>query len=221
MGLTSAKPAFRYRAVTRGQFSDQTDWVPFDPTHPLVDGISFGIQHTPWQDEGARVAVTVNRVNAPTAGVATNGEYSVLLVHAHGRPGSQSEVIQLSLGTSDVDGDGLPDDWELVSLGDLGDAATSDRDGDGYTTTQEYFAGTNPADAQSRLALTPPQPGSDSVRWQSVPGKNYSVLRSENVSGPYTVWHTGITATDTTTSVSDPDLALRLKSFFYRIQVDP
>ena len=47
----------------------------------------------------------------------------------------------------DVDGDGLPDDWELAVFGNLSTAgANTDSDGDGQSDLAEYIAGTSPLD---------------------------------------------------------------------------
>jgi len=70
----------------------------------------------------------------------------------YGSPGSRGN-------TRDRDGDGLPDEWELVqglAPEDPRDAGL-DPDGDGLTTRQEYVAGTDPHEARSmlRLRVTP------------------------------------------------------------------
>lgn len=49
----------------------------------------------------------------------------------------------------DVDGDGLPDSWELSNFGNLAQTASGDPDGDGATNLQEYLAGSQPNSATS------------------------------------------------------------------------
>jgi hypothetical protein len=44
----------------------------------------------------------------------------------------------------DGDGDGMDDDWETVTFGDLTHDATSDEDGDGITDYDEFMAGSDP-----------------------------------------------------------------------------
>ena len=53
--------------------------------------------------------------------------------------------------TKDVDGDGMPDSWEITyGLDPLVNDASGDKDMDGYTNIREYKAGTNPADPTSK-----------------------------------------------------------------------
>ena len=51
--------------------------------------------------------------------------------------------------SDDVDGDGLPDNWETNYFGDLSHKGTADDDGDGYTNLVEYKRGTDPSDPNS------------------------------------------------------------------------
>ncbi len=60
-------------------------------------------------------------------------------------------------GSGDTDGDGIPDAWEnqyplAMNANNPADAG-EDYDGDGMTNLQEYLAGTNPQDPNSRLLL--------------------------------------------------------------------
>lgn len=63
-----------------------------------------------------------------------------------------------------------------------------DPDGDGWTTRAEYFAGTDPFDAASRLDLVLGPEGARGVlAWPSVKGARYQVLRSADLAG-FTPW---------------------------------
>jgi Bacterial TSP3 repeat len=55
---------------------------------------------------------------------------------------------------ADIDGDGLADAWERQNFGGLAQGAGGDPDVDGATNLQEYLAGTDPNDVNSKLAIT-------------------------------------------------------------------
>ena len=67
---------------------------------------------------------------------------------------------------SDGDGDGLPDNWEMLHFGSLTNSAglaSDDFDHDGFNDRSEYVAGTDPADSQSYLRLTANRTGQNVV----------------------------------------------------------
>jgi len=85
---------------------------------------------------------------------------------------------------ADADGDGMPDDWETDHFGGTdvpGGGAAEDWDGDGLCNRDEWVAGTDPTDASSVLAVCSLIPVADStitIRWHSVSGKHYSILKT-------------------------------------------
>ncbi|MFO1460864.1 MAG: hypothetical protein U1G08_15835 [Verrucomicrobiota bacterium] len=68
-------------------------------------------------------------------------------------PGPRLELDVVEIGDEDVDGDGLPDDWERLFLGGLGSSAGDDSDGDGMSNAAEWALGSNPGDGTSRVAI--------------------------------------------------------------------
>lgn len=92
------------------------------------------------------------------------------------RPVSATNDVSAYLARTDSDGDGIPDDWEMLHFGHVtGAAAHADSDGDGYTNYEEFLAGTNPRDPSDR-----PGPAGSShdgatfeAVFRAVPGKRY------------------------------------------------
>jgi hypothetical protein len=88
---------------------------------------------------------------------------------------------------SDTDGDGLPDDWELVNglnpysaSGD--DGANGDPDHDGFNNLQEFGAGTDPHNSASLLKITSiiHIPTGVTLQFPTVANHSYSVQYRTN-----------------------------------------
>ena len=86
------------------------------------------------------------------------------------------------IDTGDNDNDGLNNSWEQL-LGTYG-KLTNDYDGDGMRDYHEMLAGTDPTDSESNLSFNSvyPEFGADkkriSVKWLSIPGKQYQIQYS-------------------------------------------
>lgn len=107
---------------------------------------------------------------APSSGQA--GDYSVVITNAYGSV--TSAVATLTVQVSDSDGDGLPDWWELANGTNPNvNDASADPDRDGMSNLQEYWAGTNPADAQSSLRLFTTAGNSSVLAFQAVSNHVY------------------------------------------------
>jgi len=220
LGLTAARPGFRYRVVTRGAFADQTPWIRFEPTRMVVDSTAHGIDGGPWQRADGLPLVTVRRSQAVLAGFTANGRIPLLVVPLHNQPGSQALSMDLDLARSDTDGDGLSDDWELANLRDLVGTRTSDRDGDGQNEEAERIAGTDPRNAQSVLRLGVSGAPGFPLKWSSVAGRRYTILRSRRIDGPWEVWRSGIPATPGANVHPDSSLTSDAQPWYYRLAVE-
>ena len=98
--------------------------------------------------------------------------------------GSAFDNINLLEASSDMDSDGLPNDWELRYFGDMTRAESeADPDKDGFSNLAEYIAGTDPTNPASRFAIvnTGFSPSGFFLNWNSVSGRVYSVSRSTNL----------------------------------------
>ncbi|MCC7374259.1 MAG: hypothetical protein IT581_06370 [Verrucomicrobiales bacterium] len=107
-------------------------------------------------------------------------------VPAVGRPGSLLRQ-DLALG-NDLDGDGLPDEWEEWLIQESSGLLTTsldvrpgdDFDGDGVTNREEYLAGTDPAWDEDLPLIEAvhygPSQGQVAVAVLTVPGRTYRIL---------------------------------------------
>ena len=96
-----------------------------------------------------------------------------------------NEFTGASLMKNDLDGDGMPDWWELKfakstpCLDPSRNDAAADLDRDGLCNLAEFVAGTDPTDPASelyvRIAPTNLPSGEVLLEWRSQPGRVYSV----------------------------------------------
>jgi len=92
----------------------------------------------------------------------------------------------------DLDGDGMPDDWERAHFGGTGRGGAGDSDRDGVRDAEEYLAGTDPGAADSFPAIQGVRvsPGDQQVtlEWQAGAGREYGVEWTDGPLGPDAVW---------------------------------
>jgi PKD repeat protein len=67
-----------------------------------------------------------------------------------------SDPSDLLITPEDIDGDGLPDIWELFYFGNLSQTLYDDYDNDGYTNEEEFLAETDPTDYSDNPGVTEP-----------------------------------------------------------------
>ena len=177
-----------------------------------VDGISARIHGEVFFDGGVPVDVTLawgagdggNDLSGwqfnQRVGTLGTGRFDYLLdgltpgqplfyrLFAQSAEGTVSTYLTTGFDTRsliDLDGNGMADGWEALHFGGTGIAAPhGDWDHDGMTNLEEYFAGTDPADPQSRLSIISlvPQPDSSlRLRWQSADKVDYEIWRSPNL----------------------------------------
>jgi hypothetical protein len=183
-----------------------------------VDATGFGLNHSPIFDEGGSVRLRLDRANAVAAGFSAVKPPMALLLHQHNVAKQQVEVITLNLGTSDVDGDGLPDVWELGAFGDLASDGTADHDHDGLPDAAEFLAGTDPTDPNSVLKLLPPLTAGGPLRWTSVAGRSYTLERSGSLNGGFLSVQSGLAATPPLNAFTDAS-ATGPGPYYYRVRL--
>ncbi len=125
----------------------------------------------------------------------------------------------------DGDEDGIPNAWEVANgMSDANAAdALIDTDGDGFTNSQEYLAGTNPRDRLSVFKIgevarqVSPNGLNTMVSWTSVEGKQYQVERSYDLAN-WIVMESNVAATPPLNTVIDSQASPAGKAF-YRVTV--
>src|SRR5205823_4961457 len=129
--------------------------------------------------------------------------------------------LYVSIPPTDLDGNGLADDWERYWFGRTGIDPAGDADGDGMSNFAEYKAGTNPNDPNSlfRIVRVVPDPaGGNRVEWSSVSGKYYALQRSASPAGGFIDVAVAVAATPGTNSYLDTSVTNSASAFqaFYR-----
>lgn len=123
----------------------------------------------------------------------------------------------------DQNQNGMSDAWETEFFGAVSPFRTpqTDSDGDGLSDLDEFSAGTNPADAQSRLSLMRVDRfhGGAILAWPAVPGRMYRLHSStDNIR-----WQPLLDWQRATSSESTQTLALPSEetAHFFRLEVRP
>ena len=166
--------------------------------------------------EGEEIEIHIKE-NTPT-----NVERSLLL-----RVHSATDVFKsdqaIAVVETDQDKDGMSDTWEESFWGTTTDAkADTDHDNDGVFDFQEFIAGTDPMEADSRPVLTidkTPGKGTFTLRWPSKPDRFYTLQRATTANGTFSNLTEQVRGIPPENSYEDLDSESRDKSF-YRLHIE-
>jgi len=131
------------------------------------------------------------------------GSAGARTAHACDGDPAKATVLHVSYRGPDVDldGDGLPDSWEIAHFGSITNSSgqsCEDHDGDGMCDRGEYRSGTDPTASSSVLAITQfasPDASALVLQWASVAGKTYAVKVSTNLAAGFVPLTNGLPAT--------------------------
>ena len=151
-----------------------------------------------------------------------NPNQSTTVIRSQDRGRIERIDLTVNMPIVDLNGNGLPDDWEFRFFGTFV-AADADADRDGRSNYAEYRAGTDPTDPNSVfkfVRISPHSQGGVLVEWASTPGVYYAVQRSAKLLTGFTDLAAGIPgASGNVTSYRDAT-ASNIGPFFYRLRLD-
>lgn len=142
-----------------------------------------------WYFNNSLQAATTNSLSIANAQAGNMGDYFVVVSNASGVV--TSSVATLTVITSDTDGDGMPDSWEIANGTNPGvNDANADLDGDGMSNLHEYWAGTSPTNAASALRFDSVlRSGSDLVfSFTAISNRGYTIQSLPALGGGWLKW---------------------------------
>ncbi|RYD45639.1 MAG: LamG domain-containing protein, partial [Verrucomicrobiaceae bacterium] len=119
--------------------------------------------------------------------------------------------------SNDTDADGMDDDWERASFGDLSQLPTGDFDGDGTDNMTEFRLGLAANNGSSRFSAALAANGK--LTWPSAAGVTFTVVRSTTLTEGS--WEPVGTVTGTTGTAEFTDPSPPQGGAFYRILLQP
>src|ERR1035438_2803393 len=107
----------------------------------VVSGAGISYQ---WLSNGVPILGATNDTLIFPSLTSTNGNFSVIISNSSGSVTSTPAAIW-----ADLNGNDIPDWWELKYFGNLNQTALGDYDGDGVDNLDEYREGTDPTNPNS------------------------------------------------------------------------
>ena len=120
----------------------------------------------------------------------------------------------------DTFGIGIPDAWQLAHFGYIGIDPNADPDHDGMSNYAEFWAGTDPLDSNSVLAIKASilSNGLVQLGWQSVAGKGYLLSYSTDLVN-WTPLQGAVQGDGSFLSIVDPNDPSQISERFYRLSI--
>jgi hypothetical protein len=202
------------------------NWFGLRPGHSynIVDLVSPNPTQQIWGTDKTYTELTTQGFTVILNGNPFAGQHAQYLKLV-----DKTDTAGKTLNNWDVDGDGLPDWWEVQytinpnsTTGVHG--ANGDLDGDGMTNYEEFLAGTNPNNINSRLEITDMSSGMGGVdvEWQAVEDRNYRVQTSPEIMGSGAAWqNVGPLRTALSTTEEAAGMTLTETSKYIRVILQP
>ncbi|HKQ37842.1 MAG TPA: fibronectin type III domain-containing protein, partial [Verrucomicrobiae bacterium] len=203
------------------------------PNGPANFPLGSGYTHYKWRLDGGTwsaetpmtTPIVLNNLSQGPHYVEVTGKRDSGLYQDDPRFGADAVVTRSktwTVGSVDTDGDGMPDSYEIAQGFDRLNSADAqqDADGDGAKNLDEYLAGTDPRDANSKLALQVVSVTSTTatLRFTAVANKSYTIQYRDSLGSGSWQNLVPIPSQGTTHTVTYPDnLPPGLTSRFYRL----
>jgi len=136
------------------EVSDPNRTIPQVTASPMPAGATFIAEHLDYDFSRYLFQWVPSRDQT--------GTYDIVFRADDGELRSYQTVRVVVTSVVDMDGDGMPDEWELKYFGSLVQNASTDFDGDGFSDLEEYLRGTDPTDPSDPCVNTMP-PTIDSI----------------------------------------------------------
>jgi hypothetical protein len=130
------------------------------------------------------------QMNSPCVNAGNNNLYDINATDLDGLPRVFGGTVdmgayEVQYSANDMDGDGLPDAWEILYFGSTNALPNAHGDADGQSNLQEYIAGTDPTNSAAFFAITNWSPSSFIMEWPSVSNREYRVFWTDNLTNAF------------------------------------
>jgi hypothetical protein len=204
-------------SATLTNINDQFSYVLRVPCETDAPGIAPSTNALRLNSSYTRSSVFYNGSNAATLADPLQASFSL---SATARGQIERVDLNISVVVEDLDGNGLPDEWERLFFGRTGVDPFGDPDRDGLNNQAEYKAGTNPNDSQSqfRFVRITTQGGGVLLEWSSVTNRSYLIQRASDPLTGYQLLPGTRAATPPVNSFLDTT-AVPPGPYFYRLRL--
>ena len=202
---------------------ESTRWIPFNIDKPALRTVNSNLDNTPFHDAREIDSIMLDRDALSSHGYNDDALPKLLLLFHHNNFNERFDIVNLSQGSSDIDGDGILDQWEFNYFNSISKVNEStDYDGDSFSDISEFIAGTDPLDDKSLLGFMLPVDvisGKVLLRWKSIPNRRYRIERSNGDSSQWEILASGLLANSTRMNYMDLRVSNGLP-VFYRLVVE-